>query len=104
MADDERPPALFELLIIDGIPTVRGEVDLVAAPELTQWLASLDVERSHLDLSGVTFMGSAALRVFVEERGRTPSLRITRLSNVVRRLLDLTETEYLTASGIPDKS
>lgn len=87
----------LELLLVDGTPTIRGELDLLAVPELEQWLRGLDGEPTiDVDLSGVTFFDSSALRTFLAVRRRTPRLRIVQPSKSVQRVLEITETvDYL---------
>jgi anti-anti-sigma factor len=89
----------LELLIVDGVPTVRGDLDLATASVLRSWLMHLNGQAAAIDLSGVTFFGSVALRSFLAARRTNANLRIVQPSAVVRRVLELTDTvEYLTGS------
>jgi anti-anti-sigma factor len=94
--DASRPdrPA-FEVLIIDETPTIRGELDLLCVPELERFFAGLD-DDCQVDLSGVTFFDSSALRTFLGVRRRNARFRIVRPSKAVARVLEMTETsDYL---------
>ena len=87
----------LELLVVDGCPTIRGELDLLAVPELERWLHALEGDSAiEVDLSGVTFFDSSALRTFLGVRRNNPRLRIVRPSKAVQRVLEITETiDYL---------
>jgi anti-sigma B factor antagonist len=79
---------------------VRGELDLSTAPRLTDALsdaAKSDAETTVLDLSGVTFIDSSALRVLVvggralADAGRV--LQIGPRSEMVARVLAMTSLD-----------
>lgn len=70
---------------------LRGELDLAAAAAVAAALADPDVQT--VDLSAVTFIDAAGLRVLVDahrSRSRPPGLRLRAPSWPVLRLLDLT--------------
>lgn len=75
---------------------VRGELDMSAAPELGEVLSGLspDVLNVTLDLAGVTFLDSSAIRTLVsaglerQEAGGT--LRLGPCSDAVMRVLEIT--------------
>ena len=84
------------------VVTVNGDLDHDNAPDLRLQLeqaADDGVERVELDLTGVTFIDSAALQVFVSvsaalgERGG--SLLITAASPLVTRILAVTGLDDL---------
>jgi anti-anti-sigma factor len=100
MSDDEsvrRHGAPVELLVVEGVPTIRGELDLLTVPDLDRWLHALDGDSLiEVDLSGVTFFDSSALRAFLGMRRHNPRLRIVHPSKAVQRVLEITETvDYL---------
>jgi anti-anti-sigma factor len=70
-------------------PAISGEVDLLSVPQLEQWLSELG-EEAEVDLSGVTFFDSSALRAFLNARRRNPSLRVVEPSAAVARVLEIT--------------
>ena len=81
----------------DGRPAVRGELDLSAVAELQPWLARLDGLATEIDLSGVTFFDSSALRTFLVARRANANLRIINPSRAVRKVLEITGTlDHLT--------
>jgi anti-anti-sigma factor len=73
-----------------------GELDIAAAPDITDALARVDGRsaRLHVDLSGVSFCDTSALEPFVEatrrraELGQSP-IAIETSSPAVDRLLEL---------------
>ena len=86
----------FEMVIINGRPAIRGECDLSAVREIEAWLATFDARPLEVDLSGVTFFDSMALRAVLNARGRNPHLRVVNPSKAVRRVLEITgTTNYL---------
>lgn len=97
MADQmEGARRMAELLIVNGVPTIRGEVDLLCAPELERWLSQFNGHAAAIDLSDVTFFDSTGLRTFLAARRRNPALRIVNPSKAVQRVLEITETaDYL---------
>ena len=85
-----------QLLIVDGKPTICGELDLLCVPELERWLNELNGQAVAVDLSEVTFFDSSALRTFLAARRHNPTLRIARPSKAVERVLEITgTTDYL---------
>ena len=91
---------VFELLVVDGRPTVRGECDLSTAAELQAWLLSFDGQLEDVDLSGVSFFDSCALRACLNVRRSKPNLRIVEASDAVRKVLEITGTlDYLISPG-----
>jgi anti-anti-sigma factor len=90
MADDAhstREPMRFTTR--NERPAISGEVDLLSVPQLEQWLSELG-EDAEVDLSGVTFFDSSALRAFLNARRRNPSLRVVEPSAAVARVLEIT--------------
>ena len=86
----------IDLLVVEGRPTVRGECDLGTASEIEAWLASFDDVELEVDLSGVTFFDSTALRVFLQLVRRNPKARIVNPSKPVLKVLEITATvDYL---------
>ena len=86
----------LEFAIIDGQPTIRGEIDLLSLPELESWFDTLGDNHHTVDLGGVTFFDSSALRMFLTVRRRNPDFRIVRASKAVLRVLEITGTaDYL---------
>ena len=80
--------------------TVRGELDMSTTPQLTDALekaAEHDVTEITLDLAGVTFIDSSAIRVLVltgrslADKGRT--LQIGARSERVARILTMTNLD-----------
>ena len=92
--ETSRCPA--QLLIVNDVPTLRGEIDLLCVPELERWLDELNGRAVAVDLSEVTFFDSSALRTFLGARRRNHTLRIARPSKAVERVLEITDTtDYL---------
>ena len=80
----------------NGCLTVRGELDLLSVPELEDWLARADGQRCEVDLSGVTFFDSCALRTFLNARRVNSNMVIVRPSKAVLNVLQITGTvDYL---------
>ena len=80
----------------NGCLTVRGELDLLSVPELESWLARADGQRYEVDLSGVTFFDSCALRAFLNARRVNTKMVIVRPSKAVLNVLQITGTvDYL---------
>ena len=86
------PEPVFDLVIIDGRPAVRGECDLASAERIEGWLASFDGDPLEIDLSGVTFFDAAALHALLNARRRNPHTRVIQPSKAVLRVLELTGT------------
>jgi len=92
---DEIAGLVVEFSMVNGRPAVRGELDILSLPELEAWLAGLEHLRE-IDLSGVTFFDSCALRAFLNQRRRNHHLRIVSPSATVLRVLEITGTvDYL---------
>jgi anti-anti-sigma factor len=96
------------VISVENIPggtmlIVRGEVDLVTAPQLRDEVSRhLAAAKSlWLDLDGVTFMDSSGLHVLISSQRRATLvgnvLVIARLSPAVDRLLQVTGTTALFA-------
>lgn len=86
------PGHLIELAVVDGRPTVHGECDISNATQIELWLNAFDMNPVEVDLSGVTFFDSCALRAFLTVARRNPYLRIVEPSKAVRHVLDITGT------------
>src|SRR5689334_18592360 len=89
-----------ELSIVDGQPTIRGEIDLDDRDRLTAWLTEFDDGECEVDMSGVTFLDSSALRAFVIAKRRNSGLRIVNPSPKVAWTLEVTQTDRLLL-GVP---
>lgn len=79
----------------DGMMTIAGELDAFGAPLAENALAALpSSEDGHVDVSGLTFVDSAGLRVLVRhsERLRSDgaSLHLLDATDALRRLIELT--------------
>jgi anti-anti-sigma factor len=86
----------FELLNVDGRPSIRGDCDVAAVREIEGWLATFDTEPLEVDLSQVTFFDSSALRALLNVKRRNRHMRVINPSESVRKVLDFTGTaEYL---------
>lgn len=101
MPDDAPRTALLDLQVTEGPEAtieLSGELDPATAPQLDQeierLLASGPVEHLVLDLSGLTFLDSSGLRVFVTARSAITDqggeLRLRAPSANTQRLLDVT--------------
>jgi anti-sigma B factor antagonist len=81
---------------------LNGELDIQTVPVLEDHLAQVeagDVSEITLDLSDVTFLDTTALHAFVAARDRAKEhgrrLILVGVGPPARRLLDLTDTQYL---------
>jgi anti-anti-sigma factor len=83
---------LIELSIVDGRPTIRGECDLSTADEIGAWLATFEEEPLEIDLAGVTFFDSTALRMLLMVWRRNPQMRAINPSKAVLKVLEITGT------------
>ena len=78
------------------VATVSGEVDMLTAPNLREVLTAeiADCAVLVIDLSGVSFLGSAGLAVLVETsheaQRRQVELRLVAAGRSVRRPLEIT--------------
>jgi anti-anti-sigma factor len=95
----EMSKPVVQLLLVDGRPAIKGELDLSAVAELDAWLASLGDGPISVDLSGVTFLDSSGLRSLLNARRRNPGLRVVDPSAVVTRLLEITSTRAYLVDG-----
>jgi anti-anti-sigma factor len=75
----------------DGRPALRGDLDLLCVSALEAVFAQLNGQ-AEIDLSGVTFFDSSALRAFLVGRKRNPQLRIVNPSKAVVKVLEITDT------------
>jgi len=83
-------------VIIDGRPAICGDCDFAAVRDIEAWLATFDGRPLEVDLSGVTFFDSSALRAVLNARGRNPHVRVVKPSKAVVRVLEITgTTNYL---------
>jgi anti-sigma B factor antagonist/stage II sporulation protein AA (anti-sigma F factor antagonist) len=88
----------------NGRPAVRGELDISTVPALEAWLAQLDGELTEVDLSGVTFFDSSALRTFLVARRDNARLRVINPSERVVKVLEITGMlDYLTRDPEVDR-
>ena len=86
----------LEFSIVEGQPSIRGEIDLLSLHELESWFETLGARHHTVDLSDVTFFDSSALRMFLTIRRRNPNFRIVRPSKAVLLVLEITGTaDYL---------
>ena len=88
----ERDLAPFSLTIIDGRPTIRGDCDIAAARDIEAWLATFDSQPLEVDVSGVTFFDSSALRAFLNAHRRNRDMRLVAPSEAVLKTLEITGT------------
>ena len=87
---------VFELAVVDGRPTIRGECDLVNSGQIEAWLTSLEGETVEVDMSAVTFFDSSALRALLNARRKDPNIRVVEPSPAVLKVLEITGmVEYL---------
>ena len=85
-----------ELLTVAGRPTIRGECDIANARQIEEWLAGFDMQPLEVDLSGVTFIDSTALRALLNVRRRNRHMRIVNPSEAAFKLFEITGTvDYL---------
>jgi anti-anti-sigma factor len=89
----------FELAMIEGRATIRGDCDVSRAATIEAWLSTFGRAATDVDLSGVTFLDAASLRALLVAARRNPHLRIVRASPVVQRMLDLTGTASVLVEG-----
>jgi anti-anti-sigma factor len=82
-----------------GRPCIVGEVDFSNVKELGRWLDSLDQTPLHIDMSGVTFMDSSALRALLIAARQNDSLRVVEPSAPIRRMFELTGVYDLLVGG-----
>ena len=68
-------------------------MDLLAVASMEALLAQLNGGCVDIDLSGVTFFDSCALRTLLVARRRNSQLRVVNPSTAVLRVLDITGTQ-----------
>jgi anti-anti-sigma factor len=91
------PDSGLELSVVDGRAVIKGEVDITCAARVEEWLGAFDGQLFEVDLSGVTFFDSSALRALLRVRRHHDGMRIVAASAPVLRVLEVTGTrEYLT--------
>src|SRR5262245_59410492 len=75
---------------------VEGEIDLATAPLLDSALAGVDGHRVEVNLSAMTFLDAAGLRVLELAHARLGSrMRVTGAGPVVHRLAELFDLPWL---------
>jgi anti-anti-sigma factor len=89
---DVTSTSAFEFEVVDGQPTVRGDLDVSNAVALQQQLLHGHDEARAVDFSGVTSFDSSALRAVLQAVDEDPRLRIVNPSAVVTRVLRKTHT------------
>ena len=105
--------ALVDRIDRDGESTVvylNGELDLLTSPGL-QELLDAECERRprrlRLDLAGVDFLDSSALRVFVHTHkrlaGESASLELVGCTPEIEELLSLISLDWLLAGNPPER-
>jgi anti-anti-sigma factor len=83
---------LAEFVHVDGRAVINGEIDLSNANTIEDWLGSFGPVPLEVDLGGVTFFDSTALRSFLRAARRNATLRVVNPSSQVRLVLDITGT------------
>jgi anti-anti-sigma factor len=71
---------------------VAGELDTATEERFLEAIAALESAECEIDLSGLSFLGSAGLRALLRMRREHPRVRIAGISPPVARVLQLTET------------
>ena len=89
----EREAHVIQLSIVDGRPTIRGECDLSTAGQIEAWLATFEEGPLEVDLAGVTFFDSTALRTLLMVRRRNRHMRVINPSKAVSKVLEITGTD-----------
>ena len=104
MASEEAQPFSVAVAHVDGhmLVTVRGEIDLHTAPELTDALNTavrLPSPKLILDLSAVTFMDSAACNALIRTRDHAGTLathlELRGVNQTCRRVLEIAHLDEL---------
>lgn len=74
------------------VVVVAGEIDMSNAQVLDEYLSAVDGSLA-LDLTGVTFLGSAGINLLVQQLRRRGNghVRILAMSPTVRRMLEITD-------------
>jgi anti-anti-sigma factor len=76
----------------DGRLVVRGDCGVTTAKRFGEQIAAFDGGPVEIDLKGVTFFDSAALRVLLAARERNPELRLGDMSQDVALVLKISGT------------
>ena len=82
----------LQLAVIDGRPAIVGEFDIRSGAHVVAWLATFDDSPLEVDLSGVTFFDSSALRSMLPARRYNGGIRVVNPSRAVMRVLEVTGT------------
>ncbi len=92
------PAAPISITTNDSGLSVSGEIDAHTAPQIAEAIASSELERLVVDLSGVEFVDSSGLRVLIEAHqnlaAASRSMVLANPSPVVRRLFDIAGVEH----------
>ncbi len=91
-------PEFFSAVLDGDRIVVHGELDADTSPKLEQVL------RRHpdvclVDMADVGFIDSSGIRELVHARHRNKHFQVVASSNIVRRLLEITGTEFLLHDG-----
>src|SRR3954453_7064339 len=99
--DTEVPPVMSHLLTIDRISggdgssillALRGELDIVGAGKLREFLVTVDAELLLIGLEDLQFLDSSGLAVLLEAKRSRPSVQFRGARGDVRRVLERTGT------------
>jgi anti-anti-sigma factor len=82
----------FSCELYDHRLVVSGDCDLVTSKRLSEQIATYDGRSIELDLRGVTFFDSAALRVLLAAHERNPELWVGDVSQDVALVLKISGT------------
>ena len=100
----EREAHVVELSIVDGRPTIRGECDLSTTGEIEAWLNTFTDGPVEIDLAGVTFFDSTALRTLLMCRRRNPHMRVINPSKTVLKVFEITGAGDYLVGGVDTSS
>jgi len=89
----QQTPTLAKFVETDGRALINGEIDISNATRIEDWLINLGRVPLEVDLSGVTFFDSTALRSLLRVARHNGSLRVVNPSPSVARVLDITDTD-----------
>ena len=78
-----------------SIPRVTGDLDMASSADFERFLVAIGPHATAVDLSGVTFFDSSALRVMLRCLKQNAGLRIVNPSAKVARILEMTQTQEL---------
>src|SRR5688572_14621099 len=81
----------LQMPVIEGRATLKGEFDLRSTVHVEAWLATFEGPLE-VDLGGVTFFDSSALRALLAAHRRNPRLLIVNPSDRVMHVLEITGT------------